>query len=142
GAYDAPKVRLPGGGGAPEIAIHCREIFITMAMGSRAFVETLPFITSFGHGAGKGDRARLGLTTRGPTKVITDLCVMEPADDTAELSVVSLHPGVTREQVQAGCGWKLRFASDLTETPAATEAELGVLRDLQLRTKRAHGVAA
>ena len=142
GAYDAPKVRLPGGGGAPEIAIHCREIFITMAMGSRAFVETLPFITSFGHGAGKGDRARLGLTTRGPTKVITDLCVMEPADDTAELSVVSLHPGVTREQVQAGCGWRLRFASDLTETPAATEAELGVLRDLQLRTKRAHGVAA
>ena len=142
GPYDAPKVRLPGGGGAPEIAIHCREIFITMAMGSRAFVETLPFITSFGHGAGKGDRARLGLTTRGPTKVITDLCVMEPADDTAELSVVSLHPGVTREQVQAGCGWRLRFASDLTETPAATEAELGVLRDLQLRTKRAHGVAA
>ena len=142
GAYDAPKVRLPGGGGAPEIAIHCREIFITMAMGSRAFVETLPFITSFGHGAGKGDRARLGLTTRGPTKIITDLCVMEPADDTAELSVVSLHPGVTREQVQAGCGWRLRFASDLTETPAATEAELGVLRDLQLRTKRAHGVAA
>lgn len=142
GPYDAPKVRLPGGGGAPEIAIHCREIFITMAMGSRAFVETLPFITSFGHGAGKGDRAALGLTSRGPTKVITDLCVLEPDPDTAELTVVSLHPGVTRDQVQAGCGWRLRFATELAETPAATETELSVLRDLHLRTRQAHGVAA
>lgn len=142
GPYDAPKVRLPGGGGAPEIAIHCREIFITMAMGSRAFVETLPFITSFGHGTGKGDRAALGLTSRGPTKVITDLCVLEPDPDTAELTVVSLHPGVTRDQVQAGCGWRLRFAPELAETPAATETELSVLRDLHLRTRQAHGVAA
>ena len=142
GPYDAPKVRLPGGGGAPEIAIHCREIFITMAMGSRAFVETLPFITSFGHGTGKGDRAALGLTSRGPTKVITDLCVLEPDPDTAELTVVSLHPGVTRDQVQAGCGWRLRFATELAETPAATETELSVLRDLHLRTRQAHGVAA
>jgi glutaconate CoA-transferase subunit B len=65
GPYDTPKVRLPGGGGAPEIAIHCGQIFITMAMGSRAFVEKLPFITSFGHGTGKGDRAKLGLKTQG-----------------------------------------------------------------------------
>lgn len=142
GPYDAPKVRLPGGGGAPEIAIHCREIFITMAMGSRAFVETLPFITSFGHGTGKGDRAAMGLTSRGPTKVITDLCVLEPDPETAELTVVSLHPGVTRDQVQAGCGWRLRFATELAETPAATETELSVLRDLHLRTRQAHGVAA
>ncbi|KQU54875.1 3-oxoadipate--succinyl-CoA transferase [Bosea sp. Leaf344] len=142
GPYDAPKVRLPGGGGAPEIAIHCREIFITMAMGSRAFVETLPFITSFGHGTGKGDRAALGLTSRGPTKVITDLCVLEPDPETAELTVVSLHPGVTRDQVQAGCGWRLRFATELAETPAATATELSVLRDLHLRTRQAHGVAA
>lgn len=142
GPYDAPKVRLPGGGGAPEIAIHCRQIFITMAMGARAFVETLPFITSFGHGKGKGDRAALGLTTLGPTRVITDLCVMEPDPDTAELTVVSLHPGVTRAQVEAACGWTLRFASDVLETPPATAQEISVLRDLHLRTKHAHGVAA
>ena len=142
GDYDAPKVRLPGGGGAPEIASNCGQIFITIAMGSRAFVETLPFITSFGHGTGKGDREKLGLRTKGPTRVITDLCVMAPDPETAELSVISLHPGVTREQVQAGCGWPLRFAADLTETPAPSAEELEVLRSLHARTRQAHGVAA
>lgn len=142
GPYDAPRVRLPGGGGAPEIASNCQQIFITMAMGARAFVDRLPFITSFGHGSGKGDRERLGLKTKGPTRVMTDLCVMEPDAGTAELTVTSLHPGVTREQVQAGCGWPLRFAASVAETPPATEQELSVLRDLHARTKRAHGVAA
>lgn len=142
GDYAAPKVRLPGGGGAPEIASNCGQIFITMAMGSRAFVEKLPFITSFGHGTGKGDREKLGLRTRGPTRVITDLCVMAPDPETAELSVISLHPGVTRQQVQAGCGWPLRFAADLTETPAPSDQELEVLRGLHARTRQAHGVAA
>lgn len=142
GDYAAPKVRLPGGGGAPEIASNCGQIFITMAMGSRAFVEKLPFITSFGHGTGKGDREKLGLRTKGPTRVITDLCVMAPDPETAELSVISLHPGVTREQVQAGCGWPLRFAADLTETPAPSDQELEVLRGLHARTRQAHGVAA
>lgn len=142
GPYDAPKVRLPGGGGAPEIASSCGQIFITMAMGSRAFVDALPFVTSFGHGKCKGDRAALGLKTKVPTKVITDLCVMEPYPETAELTVVSLHQGVARAQVEAGCGWPLRFAARLSETPAATETELAVLRDLHARTKRAHGAAA
>jgi len=142
GPYDAPKVRLPGGGGAPEIASNCQQIFITMAMGARAFVDRLPFITSFGHGTGKGDRERLGLTTKGPTKVMTDLCVMEPDQETAELTVTSLHPGVTRAQIEACCGWPLRFAGSVAETPAATEQELSVLRDLHARTRQAHGVAA
>ena len=142
GDYDAPKVRLPGGGGAPEIASNCGQIFITIAMGSRAFVETLPFITSFGHGTGKGDREKLGLRTKGPTRVMTDLCIMAPDPESAELSVISLHPGVTREQVQAGCGWPLRFAADLTETPAPSAEELEVLRSLHARTRQAHGVAA
>lgn len=142
GPYDQPRVRLPGGGGAPEIATNCGQIFITMAMGHRAFVETLPFITSFGHGTGKGDRAALGVITRGPTQVITDLCVLQPDPGTMELTVTALHPGVTREQVQAGCGWALRFAADVAETPAATAQELDVLRALHARTKLAHGVAA
>lgn len=142
GDYASPKVRLPGGGGAPEIASNCGQIFITMAMGTRAFVEKLPFITSFGHGQGKGEREKLGLRTKGPTKVITDLCVLEPDPDSAELTVVSLHPGVTREQVRQACGWPLRFADDLAETPAPGAQELEVLRGLHARTKQAHGVAA
>ena len=81
----------------------------------------------------------LGVKTQGPTKVITDLCVFEPDPATRELTVVSLHPGITGEAVQAQCAWKVRFANDIGETPAPTEAELAVLRELQARTARAHG---
>jgi len=139
GPYDHPKVRLPGGGGAPEIATSCGEIFITMAMSKRAFVEKLDFVTSLGHGTGAGSREKLGVRTKGPSRVVTDLCVMEPDLATRELTVVSLHPGVTREAVAAACGWALRFASEVGETPAPTATELDVLRDLQARTARAHG---
>ncbi len=139
GAYDKPKVRLPGGGGAPEIAANCGQIFITMAMSPRAYVQKIDFITSLGHGAGPGSRAALGLKTKGPTRVITDLCVLEPDPESCELTVVSLHPGVTREAIQAQCGWQLKFARDAEETPTPTTQELGVLRDLQARTAKAHG---
>ena len=139
GPYDKPKVRLPGGGGAPEIAIHCGEIFITMAMSPRGFVGKLPFITSLGHGSGPGSREALGVKTKGPTRVITDLCVLEPDPESKELTVVSLHPGVTRDRAAKECGWPLGFAADLTETSAPTDNELGVLRELHERTKRAHG---
>ncbi|HMN86971.1 MAG TPA: CoA-transferase subunit beta [Bauldia sp.] len=139
GPYDRPKVRLPGGGGAPEIAIHSGEIFIIMAMSKRAFVEKLPFVTSLGHGDGPGSRAALGVTTKGPTRLVTDLCVLEPDPGTAEMTVVSIHPGVTREAIAAECGWPVRFAATLAETPPPTPLELAVLRDLQARTARAHG---
>jgi glutaconate CoA-transferase subunit B len=139
GPYAHPKVRLPGGGGAPEIAACCGEIFITMAMSKRAFVEKLDFITSLGHGDGPGSREKLGLKTQGPTRVMTDLCVFEPDAATRELTVVSLHPGVTREAVQAQCAWTVRFADNVIETPAPTALELQVLRDLQTRTAKAHG---
>jgi glutaconate CoA-transferase, subunit B len=142
GDYDKPKVRLPGGGGAPEIAISCKEIFITMAMGKRAFVEKLPFITSLGHGAGPGGREGLNVATKGPTKVITDLCVFEPDPETRELTVTVLYPHATREMVQENCGWTVKFAADLREEEAPTAAELETLRDLHERTRRAHGVAA
>ena len=138
GSYDKPKVRLPGGGGAPEIATSCGEIFITMAMSKRGFVPRLDFVTSLGHGSGPGSREKLGVLTKGPTRVMTDLCVMEPDLETRELTVVSLHPGVTRERVQTECGWPVRFARDVSETPPPTDNELGVLRDLQERTARAH----
>ena len=139
GPYDKPKVRLPGGGGAPEIAIHCGEIFITMAMSPRGFVAKLPFITSLGHGTGPGSREALGVGTKGPTRIITDLCVLEPDPEGKELTVKSLHPGVMREHVAKECGWELKFAASLSETPAPTDNELGVLRKLHARTRRAHG---
>ena len=138
GAYGRPKVRLPGGGGAPEIAAHCRQTYVVMPQSRRTFVEKVDFITSFGYGAGGDQRERLGLRTLGPTLVITDLCAMRPDPATRELSVAALHPGVTREQVQANTGWAVRFAENLAETPAPTEQELAVLRDLQARTVRAH----
>ncbi len=142
GDYAHPKVRLPGGGGAPEIAAHCGQVFITMTMGVRAFVEKLPFITSMGHGEGGDHRRRLGLSTLGPTRVITDLCVLEPHVTTRELTVTSLHPGVTREQVQGACGWSLAWADDVATAPAPTDRELSVLRDVHERTRRAHGGSA
>lgn len=138
GDYDQPKVRLPGGGGAPEIASNCGQIFITMALSKRGFVEKLPFITSMGHGEGGNHRERLGLTTKGPTRVITDLCILEPDETTKELTVTSIHQGVSREQIVENCGWDIRFADHVVETPVPTENELRVLRDIYARTKRAH----
>jgi glutaconate CoA-transferase subunit B len=101
-------------------------------------VEKLPFITSLGHGTGPGSRAALGVKTKGPTRVITDMCVMEPDPVTCELTVVSLHPGVTAEQVKEACGWPLKIAANVKETPAPTAQEISVLRDLQERTRLKH----
>jgi glutaconate CoA-transferase subunit B len=139
GDYAKPKVRLPGGGGAPEIASLCGEVLITMAMGVRSYVVSLDFITSLGHGTGGDHRQRLGLKTKGPTRLITDLCVLEPDAETREMTVVSIHPGVAREQLQANCGWPLKYAARVGETPPPTPEELRVLRDLQERTRKAHG---
>jgi glutaconate CoA-transferase subunit B len=140
GPYVQPKVRLPGGGGAPEIAISCGEIFIIMAQSKRSFVDKLDFVTSLGHGeGGLNGRTHHGVTTKGPTRVVTDLCVMEPNPVTKELTVVSLHPGVTREQVAAATSWPLVFAPEVATTAPPTERELAVLRDLSARTKFAHG---
>ncbi len=129
GPYDKPKVRLPGGGGAPEIATSCGEIFIIMAQGKRSFVEKLDFITSLGFGEGGDHRERLGVKTKGPTKLVTDLCVFEPDPVTKEMTVTSIHPGVTREQIQENTGWTVKYADKVAETPAPTEKELvGIAR--------------
>jgi glutaconate CoA-transferase subunit B len=139
GDYHKPKVRLPGGGGAPEIATNCHEIFIIMAMGKRAFVDKLPFITSMGHGPTGRERRALGVKSKGPTRLITDLCLFEPDPETQEMTVVSIHPGVTREQIIENCGWTPSFAAHVVETRAPDARELEVLRDIQARTKAAHG---
>jgi len=142
GPYERPKVRLPGGGGAPEIATSCGEIYIIMKQSKRSFVAQVDFVTSLGHGDGRGARARLGVTTKGPTKLVTDLAVFEPDAESREMTVVSIHPGVTRAAIEANTGWPVRYAAKVAETPAPTADELGVLRELNARTARAHGINA
>jgi glutaconate CoA-transferase subunit B len=138
GDYAHPKVRLPGGGGAPEIATSCGEIFITLKQATRAMVDKIDFFTSFGHGEGGDHRRRLGITTKGPTLLITDLAIWRPDEDSKEFTVRSLHRGVTRQMVQETCGWPVRFADTLDETAEPTALELSTLRDLQARTAAAH----
>src|ERR1700752_3854813 len=111
GPYDKPKVRLPGGGGAPEIATSCGEIFIIMAQGKRSFVDKLDFVTSIGHVSGGDSREKLGVKTKGPTKLITDLALFEPDAASKEMTVVSIHPRVTRDQIDANTRWPGRYAA-------------------------------
>ncbi|MET0342131.1 MAG: CoA-transferase subunit beta [Polyangiales bacterium] len=140
GGYDAPKVRLPGGGGAPEIASHCGRVYVTMKHTKKGMVDKVDFITSLGFGVDGRARAQLGLRTEGPSLVITDLCMLRPEEGTSELLVTSLHPGVTRAQVVENTGWAVRFLAQVEETPPPNDLELEVLRALQRRTLEAHGV--
>jgi glutaconate CoA-transferase subunit B len=128
--YAHPRVRLPGAGGAPEIAASCREVVVVVRQSTRAFVPKVDFVTSVGHGSGPGDRERLGLRGAGPRQVITDLGVLEPDPDTRELVLAQLHPGATVEQAMAATGWPLRVREPLPTTEPPTEDELRVLREL------------
>lgn len=139
GPYDTPKVRLPGAGGAPEIAGSAGEVFIVLRQSPKAFVEKLEFITSVGHLDGGDARQRLGLPGKGPTVIITDLGVLRADPQTKEFVLTSLHPGVTVEQAKAATGWDLKLAANLDTTAAPTEAELAALREINARTARAHG---
>ncbi len=142
GSYDRPKVRLPGSGGAAEIATGCGQIFIVMRQGKRSFVREVDFLTSLGHGRTGTERAALGIRTKGPTLLVTDLCLMRPDPDTNEMVVTSIHPGVTREGISANTGWDVRFANAVEETAPPAPHELDALRDLHARTARAHGADA
>lgn len=117
GDYDQPKVRLPGGGGAPEIAMSVRNVFVILKQSTRSFVEQLDFKTS------AGERVRV---------VVTDLGVLEPDDD-GELRLTHVHPGVERDEVAAATDWDLRIARNLAVTEPPSDAELHALRSL--RTK-------
>ena len=138
GDYANPKTRLPGAGGAPAIAANCGEVLITLRQTKRAFVEKLDFRTSGGHMEGGNSRASLRFPGKGPTAVITDLGILTPDPLTRELTLSSVHPGVTVEAVVAATGWKLRVAEQVSATPRPNELELKTLRDLQARTARAH----
>ena len=138
GDYDHPRTRLPGGGGAPEIATSSGQIYITMVHSKRGMVDKIDFFTYLGHGEGGDHRARLGITTKGPTLLITDLAIWKPDPITKEFTVVSIHPGVTRAQVQDTCGWPVKFHDTVAVTDPPTALELMTLRDLKSRTEAAH----
>lgn len=130
-----PDIRLPGAGGAPEIAAHCGEVLIVLRQRPRGFVRELDTVTSVGHGTGPGSRQRLGLPGKGPTAVITDLGILRPDPDTAELVLTELHPGVTVEQVRDATGWDLRTAGVPGVTAEPTTEELTALRSLKAAGK-------
>lgn len=136
GDYDRPAVRLPGAGGAPEIAGSCGEVIIVVRQNRRTFAGSVDFITSVGHGRGPGDRRRLGLRGQGPSLVITDLGLLRPDPETAELTLCALHAGVSVDDARTATGWELAVADDITVTQPPTPAELDVLRHLE-RTRGA-----
>ena len=139
GPYDKPKVRLPGSGGATEIATGCQRIYVVMRHNPRAFVRPLAFVTSLGHGVTGRERRAMGIRTEGPMLVVTDLCTMTPDAETKEFEVVSLHPG---RHPRAGTreyrlGRPVRRAG--RRNAGANDRELEALRDLNARTALAHG---
>jgi glutaconate CoA-transferase subunit B len=134
GDYAHPKVRLPGAGGAPEIAGSCREVTIVLRHSLRAFLRRVDFVTSVGFGDGPGARERLGLTGAGPQRIITDLGVLEPDPRTREFVLTGVYPGVSVPEVKSRTGWELDVSADLAEIPAPGPAELTALRALKGRS--------
>jgi glutaconate CoA-transferase subunit B len=123
GPYERPKVRLPGSGGACEIALNATKVFVIVSQSPRSFVPRLDFVTSPGHVPG-----RAGVHGGGPDTVVTQLGVYRFVG--GEMTLTSLHPGATLEQVRAATGWDLEVAPALAETPAPTDEELAALRAL------------
>jgi len=138
GSYAQPKVRLPGSGGAPDIATYAREVLLIMKQSPRSFVERLDFVTSVGHLGGSGERTRRGFPGRGPQAVITDFGVLRPHPQSEELELVAVYSGVMPEAACAACGWPLAVATDLAVLPPPEPADLRLLRELHARTDEAH----
>jgi glutaconate CoA-transferase, subunit B len=130
GEYDHPKTRLPGAGGAPEIAASCGEVIVVAPHTKRTLVERLDFCTTVGHGDGPTARQRLGFRGAGPTAVITDLGVLEPDPDTKQLVLTCVHEGVEVAAVREATGWPLEVAGELETTEPPTSEELAALREL------------
>jgi glutaconate CoA-transferase, subunit B len=129
GEYAKPTVRLPGSGGACEIAIHAKRILVIMRQAQRSFVERIDFRTSPGHSGDPARDAARGWHGSGPTNVVTDLGTYVFDELTGEMTLATLHPGVTLADVRAGMGWEPALAADLGETPAPTSEELRLIRE-------------
>ena len=141
GDYAQPKTRLPGAGGAPEIACHARQTFVVLKQSPRSFVERLDFRTSAGFLGGGNERETLGVSGAGPQVVITDLGVLKPDPVTRELTLTARYASVSIDQIKAATGWSLAVAEHVDIVAPPTDVELAVLRDLNERTRRAHARA-
>jgi len=130
GDYHKPSVRLPGAGGAPEIASSSKRVVVMLRQSAKSFVDKLPFITSVGFGAGPGDREKLGLRGAGPVMVITDLGIFEPDPSSKELVLTHIHPNIEVENVIESTGWNIKIANQLMVTDPPTEKELEAIRSL------------
>jgi glutaconate CoA-transferase subunit B len=130
GRYDKPAVRLPGSGGAAEIAIHAQRVLIISRLNARAFPEKVDFVTSPGQRMNGRTRKELGMPGAGPVKVITDKAILERDPATGEMVLAALYPGVTVDEVRAGVGWDLRVASSLGTVDPPTARELQLLREV------------
>ena len=128
--YRLPKVRLPGAGGAPEIASSCEEVTVIIKHSRKAFPEKVDFITSVGHGRDMSVRGALGFAGQGPVRVITDLGILEMSEEHGELILAAIHPGVTVETIAQATGWDLIISPNLVVTPEPTQIELDTLRQL------------
>lgn len=130
GSYEYPKVRLPGSGGACEIAIHAKKIFMIMRLKKRAFVDRLDFQTSPGHLRGKkNERQKMGIRGAGPQLVVTDMGIFRFDAESGEMMFCGLRPGVPLEQVQKEISWPLKVAEDLETVDPPTEEELYIIRE-------------
>ena len=129
GDYHKPKTRLPGSGGACEIAINAQRSFMIMRLKRRAFVDKLDFVTSPGHMTGGDSRARLNLPGGGPELVITDMGVLNFANSDREMQLNALYPGVSPDNVQVEVGWSLRLAEKIDEIAAPSAEELRLIRE-------------
>jgi glutaconate CoA-transferase subunit B len=135
GPYGKPKTRLPGAGGATEIAAHAKQVFIVMKATARSFVPKLDFQTSGGHFAG---RAGSGARGAGPAVIVTDVGILKPQPASGEFALSVLYPGIPAEEASAAVGWPLAIASALETHAAPTAQELAALRALEARTAAAH----
>ncbi len=138
GDYHKPKVRLPGAGGAPEIAANARKTMVVMRHNRRAFVDKVDFISSAGYLSGGEERKKLGIRGEGPVVIITDLGILTPEPTSKEFILSSIHPGISIEEVKDQTGWDLKVAPNLQTTEAPTAEYLQVLRNLNQKTKEAH----
>ena len=129
GDYAHPKVRLPGSGGACEIAIHAKQILVIMRQAARSFVDTLDFRTSPGHSGDPAHDAARGWHGSGPTAVVTDLATYTFDPQTGEMTVATLHPGVTMDDVRSNTGWDPKVSPGLGETLPPTQEELRLIRE-------------
>ena len=131
GDYNSPAARLPGAGGAPEIAASSGEVLITLRQNKRSFVEKLDFVTSCGHLSGGTSREQLRFPGRGPAAVITNLGILIPDSVTKELTLTSIHHGISVECVLEATGWPLKVSPHLQTSAPPSAEELSALRNLQ-----------